>query len=687
MDCEKIQTEISAFLSGELSDEETARIRKHIEGCEECSAVLDGMTCLDESLRSLSCEKMPDSLESRILGRLAGEGTPVFRRLFGSGKRALVMAGGIATILVVVGLFLFRQPSLSAAQVLADADEAKDRLASVYIRQKDLIHQNDGSVDTIYTTMWYSSPDRCKTDMNQGSASMIKVVKKGERQFYTAWNNTLYVTPLTDSVQRWEVEMLRKNFDQASGDLKTRFGMDLRVVGTEEILGRTCDVVEGKNEDFSKIRVSIDRQSGLVLGYMLYEGDRLSIENRAVDLKVNQPMADDVFIIRKPENCKVVRGESFSPVYYFDGSDELKDISAVGSELQLITEMGYHPAEKLGAVCAATSLPESYMLRGITPGTRSITIPYENITIYYLNPDTGDTVILTQSKSVLIDEGERVKGPGGVDARMIKGNVPYPYEYLIWEKDGSHFFLFASELSHEQVLEIAESLRPVEDIAGQTYAGIRCVHVYVQVEGEPSAAVVEKCAEVIQKRLEARLIYSRPEIDADEALIDFIVGADDLPLKENILTAPGRIAFVRIPNGCAVQKDAEGNNAVYDSKGIPVSAEQLLKTGTVLLTGEQANYVGTAQYDYGDMLLFEYPHESGGAIRNYLKIDTKPYLAVILDGRVLSVTRIVSNAQDTLKIGPLKKADAEALHAVMESGPLPAEVTVFTKVERIKSRD
>lgn len=73
-ECQKIQKNLVAFLYGELSEEETERIKRHVEECPHCEKelhnlkrIMEGADCLQEDIQEAMASVDWDSLSSQII--------------------------------------------------------------------------------------------------------------------------------------------------------------------------------------------------------------------------------------------------------------------------------------------------------------------------------------------------------------------------------------------------------------------------------------------------------------------------------------------------------------------------------------------------------------------------------------------------------------------------------------------
>jgi len=106
MVCDNIHERLGAYFDGEVPPEEDARIREHVTVCTACSAELDDLRLLSESLTADCAVEVPEELWPSIERRLEAAGThvgsekPLWLRLplgarFATAAAIVLVAGAI----------------------------------------------------------------------------------------------------------------------------------------------------------------------------------------------------------------------------------------------------------------------------------------------------------------------------------------------------------------------------------------------------------------------------------------------------------------------------------------------------------------------------------------------------------------------------------------------------------------
>ena len=85
MTCKEIEILLPALLEGELSDDESRRVRDHLVKCPSCSKALENLKASGEIVRNLEEVEPPPWLKTRVMARVreeAGQKESIFRKLF-----------------------------------------------------------------------------------------------------------------------------------------------------------------------------------------------------------------------------------------------------------------------------------------------------------------------------------------------------------------------------------------------------------------------------------------------------------------------------------------------------------------------------------------------------------------------------------------------------------------------------
>jgi len=72
MECEGIKELLSAFLDGELTEEESSAVRAHLERCPDCRKEIEAFRKVSALYRDLEDPEPPADLEERVLAEVGG---------------------------------------------------------------------------------------------------------------------------------------------------------------------------------------------------------------------------------------------------------------------------------------------------------------------------------------------------------------------------------------------------------------------------------------------------------------------------------------------------------------------------------------------------------------------------------------------------------------------------------------
>lgn len=107
-DCERIRETLSAYLDGELTQQDGQKVAVHLRGCECCRTVFEDFRRMRDDIRKLEFPRPSDEQWRTMMGGFA------FKTTRGVGW--LLWIGG-AVVLIAYGLYEFiRDPSIHALE-------------------------------------------------------------------------------------------------------------------------------------------------------------------------------------------------------------------------------------------------------------------------------------------------------------------------------------------------------------------------------------------------------------------------------------------------------------------------------------------------------------------------------------------------------------------------------------------
>jgi hypothetical protein len=112
MKCGVCEKRLSAWLAGELSGDEEAAVRAHLDGCRSCAHLFEEQRATLALLHRMGGEELPADFGASLHARLVAAGPPprgsrlstLAERLFGLGRPLAFAAAGALAVALVVGV-------------------------------------------------------------------------------------------------------------------------------------------------------------------------------------------------------------------------------------------------------------------------------------------------------------------------------------------------------------------------------------------------------------------------------------------------------------------------------------------------------------------------------------------------------------------------------------------------------
>ena len=119
MKCSRIKKKLSAYLDGEMPEQERIVISEHLQRCEECKAELAGLMKVADSLNILDGVDVPPYFMTRLRQYIKEEAKPVsfLQRIRG------VAISAATALAVIVSLFIGNQAGRTLYQSIAQTPE------------------------------------------------------------------------------------------------------------------------------------------------------------------------------------------------------------------------------------------------------------------------------------------------------------------------------------------------------------------------------------------------------------------------------------------------------------------------------------------------------------------------------------------------------------------------------------
>jgi anti-sigma factor RsiW len=120
MKCHRMEKRISAYLDGEIPEEEKKIISEHLEHCEKCQAEFTALSEVVDVLRTMEGMDVPPYFIVRLRGHIGDDVKPV---PFLQGIRGIVVSSATA-VAVVASLFVGSQMGRSLFQSITQTEES-----------------------------------------------------------------------------------------------------------------------------------------------------------------------------------------------------------------------------------------------------------------------------------------------------------------------------------------------------------------------------------------------------------------------------------------------------------------------------------------------------------------------------------------------------------------------------------
>lgn len=682
MDCSRVEMELPSLLSGELDGEVAEEIRAHIAECRVCEDRCISSECLASMLRDIPMETMPSGLESAVI-----EGLKRRRRRWGwipasYGRRLVAVGASVVLVAMVVGAFLSKQEPLTAAQVLASAQSKLESIQSWHMRERGTDRLGDGSIRVSGGDRWWRYPDRFKLtgsiNAGGGSERISELIAGDRRVMYWESEGVLSIGPTTEH-ERACTRRFRGDYPGMSTpeEVSRRLGAKARLAGTGTIAGRKCDMIEGTFPNGEGLTVAIDQESGMVLSRAFRDKEGREIGRvQAEAVEINSPIADEVFTLAIPKAVRVIRG----PVGLYGRvtrSSRLMDPSEVDAELRRAREYTLLPSRTRSSLRRPGSVPGSYRLLAAVIWPERIHNP-ELMTLMYLDPVTGDTVVIGQrAKCPKVYTGREVR-VGAATGKLADFTSPYPYSVLTWQNEGEWFTLTAGGLKSAEMTKIAESMAPVgASVLQQAVQGDRRrVTAEVTASGDQLRSVIE----IVKSRLRALGIVGAAVDSPSPNRICVTAGTGDSRRIADVVFRQRSVRLIGVPGFLAVSGTPETGIRFTLPNGKPGDID-LWGHGQMLLTEKQMR-LSDPSGEAGLLEVVVTDPRASERLRVFTKTHVGKYMAIALDDRIIAAPHIDEPLTDGRFVVRGPKDLPPELAAVLSSGPFPVNVRVVQE-ERV----
>ena len=359
---------------------------------------------------------------------------------------------------------------------------------SIHMKIKMQIHDPGSQKNTQLMETWYTAPDRYRSDSYYRNGVDTFIINRKLVARYAADSQAIVHTPVTPEMLK---NMPMNPSPKTPADYARSLGRGWRIAGTKTVAGRTCIRIESPIIQKEQAIYCIDRKTGVILSQSYSFDSGTSSMNTATVFQPNISIPDSIFQPKPPENTPIIQApfssEALSTLYFplpkntavnnilhMDTVDLkiTRNQSAVISDLRSIRKEN-NLKGKLKELYTPAYVPARFRLlkvltkkvklesrNGLFKRTSFNEEVFDGIEINYIDPKTGDMLILIESAK------RQKRNPSAVAAASFDGKIsaktdPFPYVDLTWERNGVFFRLGAVNIDKAELIKIAKSLQIV----------------------------------------------------------------------------------------------------------------------------------------------------------------------------------------------------------------------------------
>lgn len=510
----------------------------------------------------------------------------------------------VAVIMLAAGgMFFMRQHPAPPAPAAVKAAPSLEKVSSYHLKYKHTMNAPSVVPNTSYYEYWYQSPTDWKLTLTQGGPGMVQIFNNGIRWFYNEGSGVAFKTLVSDN----EVQM------NINSPFAPKLGKEYKKTGTSRVVNRDCDVIEGDLPGNRHVKVCVDRDTGIVMLTVDTKKGKLFFKQEVVTFEVNKSLPKDTFVPKLPANTFVIK--STAMISGLSGLDikAIKSIADNGSNenpfggmsLQDLADKGAMYNAPLKQIYEPEYLPDGYAWVSTGGNNERSTMPdgtisyrytgkHSTVSTDYLDPKTGDTIILEESINRRGKNKDREISNGDFHRRIAAHEKPFPYTELFWQIDGAYLSLSATALSEQEIVKVAKSMRFVKPTTQKSL-----------VSRKPSNGK-------IAGKLEFRYLSSVKSQKHPNAKYNMTMSKDN---------------------------DGRDINEFIDSKGKTVDPKKIIGESPLILSEADLKPVTEVVpgYDANPVISIEFTPEGRKKFADFTRTHIDEYLAIIIDGKILSV--------------------------------------------------
>jgi outer membrane lipoprotein-sorting protein len=489
--CNYVANRLRAHIDGQLLPAERENVRLHLETCAACRAEYRRMAEVLPLLRAQPLDDTPPHFTANLQVRLASlraarHPLPWWQRLGKSASHRLrslrrrpgvaVAAGMLAVALLAASLFTSRQPGV--AEIARRAEFSWARVRNYHCELVTHGVQR-GKPSEFAQRTWFMKPGFYRFETNQYYRLVTIIDEQSVRHYIPGgdWEGQgplVIVRPRTERGAElpfpfgitWPAGS-NVTVDTLLDQLRTT--QNAKVLGGETVRDQDCYKVQfttplpgGQPEDCT---MWLSRDTALPLRILRRRDKDNETVTDAVNLQFNDELLpSSTFELKPPQGAFVIHGDVDPHVFalkgktprpaWFDRDPLLATVHQVVTNRERLPFTAMTP----------THLPPGYRLvRVRRPLGRWLDIHW----IAEQPGPAARVMRLTEQAEAVEDPAETRDGSAvnigtALDplyARVKQGSQPYPHCYVSWRDHGTLLTLCSAELSFEETLKVARSVR------------------------------------------------------------------------------------------------------------------------------------------------------------------------------------------------------------------------------------
>ncbi|MHB1455656.1 MAG: SecDF P1 head subdomain-containing protein [Armatimonadota bacterium] len=543
----------------------------------------------------------------------------------------------LAVIVIAVGGLLFmRQNSTSPAPAVVKAAPSLEKVSSYHLKYKVTYDYPDMRKHISYHELWYQSPADWKLEISGNKSKTMQMMRDGIEWWYTEGSGVAVRTPASDK--------------ELSQNINFPFFREIpkgfKKIGTRIVGGHDSDVFESDSPKDQHMIICVDRITGIFLQLLDSNKGKVMHKKEIISFKVNKPLPQEIFATRFPTGTMIINATEINRGFNHLDIETIKSIADFGnneypyaeSSFQELADIGVTSKARLKRIYEPNYLPEGYTKFFVASNGERITRPdgiiensltgkYSSIFADSINPKTGDTIFFAENADKFDKEEGREITDGDFRGRIAVHEKPFPYTELFWQDEGVYFNLSATALSEQEIVKVARSMRLVEPTPQKP-----------SVSRKPSNSK-------IAGKLEFRYLSGVKTQKHPNAKYNMNMSKDN---------------------------DGKDTYEFIDSKGKTVDAKKVIDESPLILSEADLKPVSEVVpgYQANPVISIEFTPEGRKKFADFTRKHIDEYLAIIVDGRILSAPVIRAPILDGKAVieGSFKDQEAQSLADALNKG-------------------